>query len=174
MGYRLEQLGDAPVYVHPISVRATSGHTQWHRVDMLRLDQNLSTSLMPMGCAMSISLLASIVAEGLRPGGDGRRRMMTYFTPWDEVGSAILHPKTFRGRIRVALYMSVKDLNYARLDTDGRIVTSQVIPFTAISGAWREDPHDCKWERLLHPGESQFVGRSCFMPRSFAHLGGCK
>lgn len=102
-----------------------------------------------------------IVRHGLIPGGQSGDRKLNYFVPfapWDDEGSKILRPKVIPDEVKVALYIPAMDLmNFgARVDTDGRYVTTQTIPFSAFTAAWYES-NTYEWIRLLAPSGAQFV-----------------
>lgn len=161
---KINELSDVPIFVLPIAIRASTGHTQWAREYMLPLDVKLITHPLKVGSAMALGscfhittlkVLPSIIQRGIIAGGDGRERLMSYFTPYaprDKVGCDILRPKKFFREVRIALFLHASNMvEYnARLDTDGSIVTLETIPFTAVAGAWYEG-NGGKWRRLLVP-----------------------
>lgn len=87
--------------------------------------------------------------------------MLNYFVPfapWDDEGNRILRPKVNPDEVKVALYIPAMDLmNFdTRVDTDGRYVTTQTIPFSAFAAAWYE-ANNYEWIRLLVPSGAQYV-----------------
>eukprot|EP00435_Cladocopium_sp_Y103_P040425 s2308_g11.t1 len=180
-GLQISMLTNSPLFVRPIAIRASTGHTQWKKDIMVPLDATLITHALTPGGAIALGacfhvatlkVLKSIIEHGIVPGGDGRERFMSYFSPfapWDKEGDRILKTKTFYHEVRVALYIPPEAMVAfeARVDTDGRLVSTQTIPFTAVAGAWYED-NAHKWKRLLVPNRAQFIIGEVFASSSYA------
>ena len=90
---------------------------------------------------------------------------MSFFSPYapsNEVTQKILPSKLTEG-IRVALYIDAIELSKYNcfVDTDGRIMTRNIIPYSAVQGVWFEQKYEddrqrAKWIRLMVPDGGKY------------------
>ena len=106
--------------------------------------------------------LQSIIDKGIVPGGDGKGRVMSFFTPyapWDARCQGILPTKTFHDEMVVVIYIDALTMCKfgSYVDMDGHIMADRVIPFSQVQGMWYRYQNS-KWKRLLvHQARTHFV-----------------
>ena len=153
------------VMIKPLAVRATSGWSYPREPHVARdtlsisLPFTVQCKITVRGCwhLFAFGDLASIVKDGLIPGGLDSGRIQTFFNPfapWDPRNRRILRTTGVGARIPAVIYVKTEKMEDfgIRLTQSGHIVTERTIPFEAFDGMWymADEKGDEDWIRLLN------------------------
>ena len=159
-------------------IRATSAWSEERRgseesiLDMNKMSIRMTPSLaekIPIAFHMTtMKSLRGIAESGLLPGGKRRTRNCTFFSAfppfgrlqrestvkWDFSNTIVLGNDIMSGLLLLTIPTSVLRGAYdGRVDLDGHMVTSRVIPFhafeTAWYGLWNNKKGSMEWRRIL-------------------------